>query len=309
MSILKNKKVLVTGATGFIGSHLVQRLIAEGAHVRAMAHYRSESTLHNLEFLSNDEIQSLDIRRGNVEDPSFVMDCVEGCSIVFHLAALIGIPYSYVAPSSYVATNIQGTLNILEAARKFEVERVLHTSTSECYGSAQYVPINENHPLVGQSPYSATKISADKLAESYYLSFDLPVITVRPFNTYGPRQSGRAIISTIISQLLTEPKQLELGSLDPVRDLTYVADTANGFICAAQAENVFGETINLGVGSGVTIGELAKLIMHITGVDLPIKIDDQRVRPEKSEVLKLISDNSKALAKIGWKPEVTLEQG
>ncbi len=306
---LQGKKVLVTGATGFIGSHLVQRLVQRGAQVRAMSHYRSDPSLHNLVHLSPDERAGLDIMRGNVEDPFFVRTAVADCDIVFHLAALIAIPYSYVAPASYVATNITGTLNVLEACRSEGTPRMVHTSTSETYGSAQYTPIDEKHPLVGQSPYSASKIGADSLAESYYRSMELPVVTIRPFNTYGPRQSARAVIPTIISQLAAGVTELKLGSLSPVRDFTYAADTADGFIAGALADGVEGELFNLGVGKGITIGELARTLMKLMNVDVPLTEDTQRVRPGKSEVMALISDNKKAKEGLNWEPRVPLEEG
>ena len=306
---IKNRKVLVTGATGFIGSHMVQRLIKEGAFVRALSHYRSDPNLHNLEYLPRDELDKLEIVKGNIEDPYFVKHIVEGCEIVFHLAALIAIPYSYIAPSSYVATNIQGTLNILEACRSQSVLRLIHTSTSECYGTALYTPIDESHPLQAQSPYSATKISADKIVESYYRSYALPVVTIRPFNTYGPRQSDRAIIPTIIGQLFSDSKSIKLGSISPVRDLTYVQDTVNGFICASVSENISGEVINLGTGNAISIGDLAAKIMNITGIEKPIVTDKQRIRPEKSEVYNLVSNNTKAKQLINWQLSISLDKG
>ncbi len=306
---IKNRKVLVTGATGFIGSHLVQRLIKEGASVRALAHYRSDPNLNNLEYLSKNELDRVEILKGNIEDPYFVKHIVEGCEIVFHLAALIAIPYSYIAPSSYVATNIQGTLNVLEACRSEGVLRLIHTSTSECYGTALYTPIDESHLLQAQSPYSATKISADKLVESYYSSYSLPVITIRPFNTYGPRQSARAVIPTIIGQLLGDSKSIKLGSISPIRDLTYVQDTVNGFVCASVSENICGEVINLGTGNGISIGDLVGEIMNITGREKPIITDKQRTRPEKSEVYNLISNNIKAKQLLSWQPIISLDKG
>lgn len=310
--LLKGNKVLVTGATGFIGSHLVQRLVKEGASVRALSHYRGDPRLHNLEFLTPEEMSKVEIVRGNVEDSHQMLRCVEGCDTVFHLAALIAIPYSYVAPSSYVSTNVQGTLNVLEACRMMKTPRLIHTSTSECYGSARFTPMDESHPLQGQSPYSASKIAADKLVESYYCSFQTPAVTIRPFNTFGPRQSARAVISTIISQLLTKPKVLKLGSTSPIRDFTFVTDTVNGFICAALAsDNVHGETINLGVGRQgvVSIGEVASKIMKLAGIEIPVKIEETRVRPEKSEVVELVSNNDKAQRMLNWKPKITLDEG
>ncbi len=306
---LEGKKVLVTGATGFIGSHLVERLVQRGAHVRAMSHYRSDPSLHNLALAPAQVRENVEVIRGNVEDPFFVRTAVTGCDVVFHLAALIAIPYSYVAPASYVATNVTGTLNVLEACRSEGTPRLVHTSTSETYGSAQYTPIDEKHPLVGQSPYSASKIGADMLAESYYRSMELPVVTIRPFNTFGPRQSARAVIPTIISQLAAGVDELKLGSLSPVRDFTYAADTADGFIAGALADGVEGGLYNLGVGKGITIGDLARTIMELMEVDVPLTEDAQRVRPGKSEVLALISDNSKAKDELGWEPQVSLREG
>ncbi len=305
---LKNTNVFITGAGGFIGSHLCSHLVESGAKVTAMLHYNSRSDWSNLEFLDKEIKKSLCVVKGNIEDTSFMDSQTKGQDIIFHLAALIGIPYSYEAPLSYVKTNIQGTVNVLEAARKNNTELVINTSTSETYGSALYTPIDELHPLQGQSPYSASKISADKLAESYYNSFKTPVITVRPFNTYGPRQSSRAVIPTIISQLLTEDK-LVLGDLSPVRDFTYVDDTANGFLCAAQNDKHVGEVINLGFGKAATVGEIAKLIMQIMGVEKDILSENSRIRPKDSEVFHLISNNTKANDLIKWEPEVDLKTG
>jgi len=305
----ENKLVLITGAAGFIGSHLVQRLVSKGTRVRAMTHYRGDPSLHNLEFLSSDEMSLLEVVKGNIEDPFFVRSCVEGCDVVFHLAALISIPYSYLSPASYVSTNVHGTLNILEACRDMCTPRIVHTSTSECYGTAMYIPIDEKHPLQGQSPYSASKIAADKLVESYFSSFNLPVVTIRPFNTFGPRQSARAVIPTIISQLIAGVKILELGSISPVRDFTYVSDTVEGLICAAFAEGVEGEVINLGFGKGITMGDLAKMIMELVDVSVTIESLENRLRPEKSEVMALISDNRRAAEKLNWKPQIPLKEG
>jgi NAD dependent epimerase/dehydratase len=303
-----DKRILVTGAGGFIGSHLCERLLQLGAQVTALVRYTSRSDWGNLEYLSPAMKSSLKVVCGNIEDSNLVDSCVKGKDIVFHLAALIGIPYSYVAPLSYVRTNIEGTLNILEAGRKYSVGRILHTSTSETYGTALYTPIDEKHPLQGQSPYSASKISADKLAESYFLSFDLPVVTVRPFNTYGPRQSARAVIPTIISQALTRP-EIMLGSLDPVRDLLFVKDTVNGFIRAAEIDGAIGETINIGFGEGITVGELANLVLRLMHLDKPVVLAHERVRPQNSEVFTLICDNRKALELIGWAPQYSLKEG
>ena len=305
---LKGKRVFVTGAAGFIGSHLCSQLVQSGAKVTAMLHYNSRSDWSNLEFLNKTVLDSIEVIKGNIEDSSFMDSKTKGHSIIFHLAALIGIPYSYEAPLSYVKTNIQGTVNVMESARKNGVELVINTSTSETYGSAIYTPIDELHPLQAQSPYSATKISADKIAESYFNSFGLPIITIRPFNTYGPRQSSRAVIPAIISQVLTQ-EQVTLGDLSPVRDFTYVEDTANGFICAARENNHLGEVINLGYGQAITIGETAELIMKIMGADKQIVSESKRVRPKDSEVLELISNNEKAKELLGWKPEIEFSVG
>jgi NAD dependent epimerase/dehydratase len=302
------RRVLVTGAGGFIGSHLTASLVRAGADVRAMVHYNSRNDWGQLDDVEADVRSSLDVRSGDVRDPFFVSEAVRGCDIVLHLAALIGIPYSYVAPQSYVDTNITGTVNVLEAGRRHGVSRIVHTSTSETYGSAQYVPIDEEHPLQGQSPYSATKIGADKLSESYWRSFETPVVTVRPFNTFGPRQSLRAVIPNIIVQALASDT-IRLGSLDPVRDLTYVEDTVSGFMLAALADGVVGETINLGTGRGVTIAELVQVALKVLGLERQVVADEQRIRPEKSEVTALISENAKARRLLGWQPEYSLEQG
>lgn len=302
------KKVLVTGAGGFIGSHLCEALVEAGADVTAMLRYTSHSHWGNLEFLAPTYKTALRVVNGNIEDSAFVNRQVKGQQVVFHLAALIAIPYSYVAPLSYVRTNVEGTLNVMEAARNFEVSRIVHTSTSETYGTARYTPIDEDHPLQGQSPYSASKIGADKVAESYYLSFNLPVATIRPFNTYGPRQSARAVIPTIISQALTRD-EIKLGALDPVRDLNYVKDTVQGFIKIAEAEDTLGRVTNVGAGQGITIANLAKLICELMGSDKPVVLDSERLRPSKSEVYTLICDNRQAQERAGWQPNYSLKQG
>jgi len=306
---LGGKKVLVTGAGGFIGSHLAERLVRQGCDIIALVHYNSRSDRGNLEFVSSSVLQEMDIRAGDIRDPYFMNELVGGCDIVFHLAALIGIPYSYLAPASYVETNVQGTLNVLQACLAASVERVVHTSTSECYGTAQYVPIDEQHPLQAQSPYSATKIAADKLAESFYRSFNLPVATIRPFNTFGPRQSARAVVPTILSQLLAGLPELHLGALDPVRDLSYVDDTVEGFLAVARSEQAIGTVINVGSGSGVTIKELASLAMKVVGRQLPVVQDATRIRPQSSEVFSLICNHARAGKLTGWSPTIGLEQG
>jgi len=302
-------QVLVTGAGGFIGSHLVERLVLGGARVRAMVRYSARADAGNLEFLPAPVRTRLEIIRGDIRDPHFLLHACEGAKVVFHLAALIGIPYSYHAPTEYVATNVAGTVNVLEAARRHKVERVIHTSTSESYGTAQYRPIDEKHPLVAQSPYAASKISADKLAESYHCSFALPVVTVRPFNTYGPRQSARAVVAAILSQLLSGAEYLTLGSLEPERDLTYVDDTVEGLLALGCCDAAVGKTVNLGSGAAISIGDLARKCMAFTGRDVPIKIDATRIRPQKSEVMALVSDNRLARSLSSWQPRVTLEEG
>ena len=303
------KRVLVTGAGGFIGSHLVEALAAAGAKVRAWVRYSSRADAGNLEDLPRAGKDDLEIIRGDVRDPHFCLRAAEKIDVVFHLAALIGIPYSYHAPGDYVAVNVTGSLNILEACRVYGMSRVIHTSTSEVYGTAQTRPISEQHPLVGQSPYSASKIGADKLAESYFRSFSLPVVTVRPFNTYGPRQSARAVIPTIFSQLLAGFDSIALGSLAPERDLTYVTDTVQGFLALGACDAAVGKTVNLGTGQAITIGDLAEKCQAIAGRRVPIVADSARVRPEHSEVLALICDNSQAQALTGWTPQVDLKSG
>jgi NAD dependent epimerase/dehydratase len=302
------KKILVTGAGGFIGSHLCEVLMEAGADVTALVRYNSRNDWGNLEFLPSEKKSALTVILGDIEDSDLLSAQVKGKEIIFHLAALIGIPYSYSAPGSYIRTNVQGTLNVMEAARRRNVEKVIHTSTSEVYGTAQYTPIDEKHPLRGQSPYSASKISADKVAESYAASFDLPVTIIRPFNTYGPRQSARAIIPTIIAQALTQ-EEVKLGLLDPVRDLTFVGDTVRAFVQIAEASTTIGETINIGTGRGVSIAELADSILKMQGLQIPVVLDPTRVRPKKSEVYKLICDNSKAKQLLNWEPIFSLTEG
>lgn len=305
----KGTRVLVTGAGGFIGSHLTEELARQRAKVRALVHYNSRSHYGFLEELPPELKQRVEIRLGDITDPFCVSDLVEGQEVVFHLAALIAIPYSYIAPASYVAANVTGTLNVLEACRRHKVKKLVHTSTSETYGTALYTPIDEAHPLQGQSPYSASKIGADKLAESFYRSFGLPVAVCRPFNTFGPRQSARAVIPTIISQLLAGKKQLALGDLSPVRDFNYVADTVSGFMAVAASKKSVGEIINIGSGRGVTIGQTARLIMDLTGRRAEIKTEKARLRPARSEVFKLVCGNAKARKLLGWKTRHTLAEG
>ena len=306
--MLQGKKVFVTGAGGFIGSHLVEELVKNNADVTAMIRYGSRAHWGNMEFLPKDIKQEIRVVAGNIEDGDFMMHTLKGQDIVFHLAALIAIPYSYVAPRSYVRTNVEGTLNVMEAVRRLDINRVVHTSTSEVYGTATYSPIDEAHPLQGQSPYSASKIGADKIAESYYLSFATPVVTLRPFNTYGPRQSARAFIPTVISQALEQPT-IRMGALDPQRDMTFVRDTALGFIAAGTRPCIEGETINLGVGHTSSIGSIAERILKLMNCDKPIEQDNTRIRPAKSEVLKLLSNNNKAQELMHWRPTVSLDDG
>jgi NAD dependent epimerase/dehydratase len=302
------KLVLVTGAGGFIASHLVERLVSAGARVRAFTRYNSRNDMGMLHLIPTDVFSQLEIVRGDLRDVEAVRGAARGVDTVFHLGALIAIPYSYVHPREVIETNVMGTLNVLMAARDFGVRRVVHTSTSEVYGTAQYTPIDEVHPLQGQSPYSASKIGADKIAESFYRSFDVPVVILRPFNTYGPRQSTRAVIPTIITQVLTRD-EVKLGSLDPSRDFTFVADTVDGFMRVAEADNVLGQEFNLGNDDTIRIGDLVAKIFSIIGKTPKTIIDTQRIRPSQSEVLKLWASNRKAKETIGWEPRVSLDQG
>ncbi|MEW5822214.1 MAG: GDP-mannose 4,6-dehydratase [Cyanobacteriota bacterium] len=305
---LNGKNVLITGGGGFIGSHLAEKLLKLGNNVTVIIRYNSRNDWGNLEYLDKEVLNNLNVIAGNIEDPYCVQKAISKQDVVFHLAALIGIPYSYVAPLNYVKTNIEGTINILDSCLKNNVEKVVHTSTSETYGTALYTPIDEKHPLQGQSPYSASKIAADKLAESYFLSFDLPVTTIRPFNTFGPRQSLRAVIPTIISQALKHDS-VKLGSLSPVRDMNYVVNTVNGFIKIAECEHSTGKVINIGSGKALTIGDIANKIFNILGKDVSIIEDDSRIRPEKSEVLKLICDNTLAKELLNWQEEISFDEG
>jgi NAD dependent epimerase/dehydratase len=302
------KRVLVTGAGGFIGSHLVDALVELGADVTAFVHYNARNDWGMLEERAADHGDRVRVVLGDVTDASSVAAAVQEKEIVFHLAALIGIPYSYVAPGSYVNANVRGTLHVMEACRHAPVERVVHTSTSEVYGTAVYSPIDERHPLQAQSPYSASKIGADKIAEAYYCSFGLPVATLRPFNTFGPRQSARAVIPTLITQALTSDR-VHLGSLAPVRDLTFVEDTVQAFLRMAEVDDAVGRVIHTGTGRGVTIGELATLVLARVNPDATIVADEERVRPEQSEVMHLVCDPTLAGKVLGWKPRVTLEEG
>jgi dTDP-glucose 4,6-dehydratase len=306
--MLNGKQVLVTGAGGFIASHLVERLVAEGAQVRAFVRYNSRGDAGLLRLLPLDVFSKVEVVAGDLRDAEAMRAAMKGVDTVFHLGALIAIPYSYLHPREVVDTNVMGTLNVLTAARDLGTRRVVHTSTSEVYGTAQYVPIDESHPLQGQSPYSASKIGADRIAESFYRSFNLPVVTIRPFNTYGPRQSARAVIPTIITQVLTRG-EVHLGSLDPSRDFTFVLDTVDGFMRGAQAKDIIGEEINLGNDATITIGELCEKIFSILGKSPKIVAESQRVRPEKSEVLKLQASYKKAKNLIGWEPSVSLDEG
>lgn len=305
---LRGKQVLVTGAGGFIGSHLTEILVAQGARVRALVRYNSRNDWGLLEYLPPQIKDNLEVMLGDLTDPFCAVRSLAGCRLIFHLAALIAIPYSYIAPAQYVAVNCGGTLNLLEAARTQGVECFVHTSTSETYGTAQYTPIDEAHPLVGQSPYAASKIGADKLAESYHLSFGVPVVTVRPFNSYGPRQSARAIIPTIISQALSGDSVC-LGQLDSRRDLTFVSDTVDGFLRAAVTPQAIGQVINLGNGKAVSIGELAKLILSMVGGEKQIVLGAERLRPEASEVWHLECNNRKAREVLKWRPQISLKEG
>ncbi|MDI1449211.1 GDP-mannose 4,6-dehydratase [Polyangium sp. 6x1] len=307
-SFYAGKRVVVTGAGGFIGSHLVEALVREGANVRALVRYTSSSQRGHLDRVPATALANVEVVLGNVEDAACVRKLVRGADVVFHLAALIGIPYSYVAPHQYVATNVSGTLNVLEAVREHGA-RMVHTSTSETYGSARYAPIDEAHPLTGQSPYSATKIAADKLAESYFLSFGTPVATIRPFNTYGPRQSSRAFIPSVMKQLAAGRDVVRVGSTRPKRDLNFVEDTVAGFLAVGASDRALGQVINVGSGRTISMGELAELIFTISGKPARLETDETRVRPDASEVELLLADGRKAKELVGYEPRVTLEEG
>lgn len=298
----EKNRVLVTGADGFIGSHLVEYLVKEGYPVRAFCIYNSMGSWGWLDSLSSDIKASIEVVLGDVRDPISIRKAMQGCDIVFHLAALIAIPYSYVAPASYVDTNIHGTLNVVQAARDLDVGRVIHTSTSETYGTAQFVPITEDHPQVGQSPYAASKIGADQIALSFWRSFETPVTVLRPFNTYGPRQSARAVIPTVISQIAAGFERIELGSLTPTRDFNYVADTCAAFLAVADSNKTIGRVINAASGFEISIGETARLIGKVMGTEVEISIDEKRFRPEGSEVNRLFGDNTLLRDLTGWEP-------
>lgn len=302
-------KILVTGADGFIGSHLVEKLIEEGNNVRAFVYYNSFNTWGWLDTLSKDILKEIEIFTGDIRDPNGVREAMRGIDEVHHLAALIAIPFSYHSPDSYVDTNIKGTLNVLQSAKDLGTSRILVTSTSEVYGTAQYVPIDEKHPFQGQSPYSATKIGADRIAESFYRSFDMPVTIVRPFNTYGPRQSARAVIPTIITQLLAGKEEIKLGSLTPTRDFNYVQDTVSGFIEIAKSDKTIGEEINIATQKEISIGELAKEMMRQINPNAKIVCEEERLRPENSEVNRLLGSNEKIKNLTNWIPKYSLEQG
>lgn len=302
-------KVLVTGADGFIGSHLVEELVKKGYQVKAFVYYNSFNTWGWLDTFSDTIMKNVEIFQGDIRDPHGVEEAMQGVDAVFHLAALIAIPFSYHSPDTYVDTNIKGTLNVLQAARKWGTKRILITSTSEVYGTAQYVPIDEKHPFQGQSPYSATKIGADRLAESFYRSFGLPVTIVRPFNTYGPRQSARAVIPTIITQLLAGNTEIRLGALTPTRDFNYVKDTVYGFILIYESDQTIGEELNIATQKETSIGRIAEELIRQIRPDAKIICDEKRIRPEKSEVNRLLGSNQKIMQLTGWKPQYTIEKG
>lgn len=305
---LKGSKILVTGGSGFIGSHLIEALVKKGCDVRILVTYDIGPNTGCLRFVPDETKKRIEITVGDIKNTDDVRMAADGTKVIFHLAALVGIPYSYSHPRNVIETNLIGTFNVLMAGKEKNVEKIVHTSTSEVYGTANYVPIDENHPLKGQSPYSASKIGADKIAESFYCSFGLPVATIRPFNQYGPRQSARAVIPTIITQCLTQ-NVVRLGALHPTRDFTYVEDTVDAFIKIAESEKTAGEVINIGNGREVSIGDLAKKIISLVGKDVEIISEKERIRPEKSEVDRLLCNNLKAKKLIGWEPMTTLEEG
>jgi len=300
---MKNKRILITGADGFIGSHLVETLVRAGYEARAFVYYNSFNSWGWLDHCSKDVVGQFEVFAGDIRDPNGVREAMRGCDIVLHLAALIAIPYSYHSPDTYVDTNVKGTLNVLQAARDLNVSRLVHTSTSEVYGTARFVPINEQHPLQGQSPYSATKIAADQLAYSFYAAFGLPVVILRPFNTYGPRQSARAVIPTIISQIASGIRTIKLGAVTPTRDFSYVSDTVAGFLATMESAAGLGEVVNLGSNFEISVGDTVKLIAEVMQADIEIESDEARLRPVNSEVERLWSDNRKAAELFGWAPE------
>lgn len=303
------KKILVTGSDGFIGSHLTEELVQNGYEVKAFVYYNSFNTWGWLDTLPKKIMDHVEIFQGDIRDPHGVKEAMKGCDSIFHLAALIAIPFSYYSPDTYIDTNIKGTLNVLQGARELELQRVLVTSTSEVYGTAQYVPIDEKHPYQGQSPYSATKIGADRLAESFYRSFNLPVTIVRPFNTYGPRQSARAVIPTIITQLLSGKKKIELGALSPTRDFNFVKDTAKGFVSIYKSDKTIGQEINIATQNEISIGQLAEELISQISPNAKIVCDEQRLRPDKSEVNRLLGCNEKIMKLTDWKPQYSLQTG
>lgn len=306
---LSKKRVLVTGADGFIGSHLSEALVRGGSNVRAFVYYNSFNSWGWLDHSPKDVQKEMEVFAGDIRDPHGIREAMKGCDVVMHLAALIAIPYSYHSPDTYIDTNIKGTLNILQAARELGVEKVVHTSTSEVYGTAKFVPITEDHPLQGQSPYSASKIGADQLAMSFYNSFETPVAIIRPFNTYGPRQSARAVIPTIITQVANGQRVIKLGSLFPTRDFNYIHDTVRGFVAMAESSESVGQVVNIGSNFEISVGETVKLIAEVMGASLEVETDDDRTRPEKSEVERLWADNSKAKKVVGWQPRYGGREG
>lgn len=306
---LRGKKVLVTGAEGFIGSHLTEKLVQLGADVTALVQYNSFNNWGWIDTFDKEVLNSIRVETGDIRELDGMNRIIKGQEVVFHLAALIAIPYSYLSPMAYVRTNVEGTTNVLEACRSHDVQKIIHTSTSETYGTALYVPIDEKHPMQGQSPYSASKIGADKMAESFYRSFNMPIATLRPFNTYGPRQSARAVIPTIISQILAGKNEIKLGSLSPTRDFNFVKDTAEAFIKVAESDRTIGEVINAGSNYEITIGDTVKKIIDIIGKDVKIICDEERIRPEKSEVNRLWADNTKIKELTDWTPKYSIDEG
>lgn len=306
---LRGKKVLVTGAEGFIGSHLTEKLVQLGADVTALVQYNSFNNWGWIDTFDKEVLNSIKVETGDIRELDGMNRIIKGQEVVFHLAALIAIPYSYLSPMAYVRTNVEGTTNVLEACRNHDVQKIIHTSTSETYGTALYVPIDEKHPMQGQSPYSASKIGADKMAESFYRSFNMPIATLRPFNTYGPRQSARAVIPTIISQILAGKNEIKLGSLSPTRDFNFVKDTAEAFIKVAESDRTIGEVINAGSNYEITIGDTVKKIIDIIGKDIKIICDEERIRPEKSEVNRLWADNTKIKEITDWTPKYSIDEG